>query len=479
MSSSILSLLSVLSVAAAQFVSPPTDLINKTGFAGINVRYKEVPTGICELDPNLKSYSGYADVEDDQHIFFWFFEARNMDPSEAPTPVNGYEDSSTGLIISLPDLTCPDYAGDTCATYSYPNLTSTANSTVSAAPSFWKTIQGFMGAFPQYSRHGFHFSSESYGGHYGPVFNEYIEEQNAKNITGAHQIKLETVLIGNGWYDPLLQYQAYYNFTVSPGNTYDYDPFNASVKAQFYNNLYGKGNCVDQIKDCAARGLDAVCAAADNFCANLVENIYDIYLGRDEYDMRELTPDPFPYSYYTSYLNTPELQAAIGAYQNFSTSSNAVYTAFTATGDDNREAGTIEALQKLIKQGINVVLFAGDADYNCNWLGNEAVATEVNAPGYCNAGYTDIVTSDCIVHGQVKQSGYFSFARIYESGHEVPFYQPLAALELFERAINGMDIATGKEKLSTGYITKGTPTSEYREGNATMVFEVLAGNMMK
>jgi hypothetical protein len=95
----------------------------------------------------------------------------------------------------------------------------------------------------------------------------------------------------------------------------------------------------------------------------LVENIYDIYLGRDEYDMRELTPDPFPYSYYTNYLNTPELQAAIGAYQNFSTSSNAVYTAFTATGDDNREAGTIEALQKLIKQGINVVLFAGDADY--------------------------------------------------------------------------------------------------------------------
>jgi hypothetical protein len=167
----------------------------------------------------------------------------------------------------------------------------------------------------------------------------------------------------NGWYDPLIQYQAYYNFTVFPGNTYDYDPFNASVKAQFYNNLYGKGNCVDQVKDCAARGLDAVCQSADNFCANLVENIYDIYLGRDEYDMREIYPDPFPYGYYTDYLNTPELQAAIGAYQNFSMSSDAVGTAFAATGDDNREAGTIEALQKLIKQGINVVLFAGDADY--------------------------------------------------------------------------------------------------------------------
>jgi len=55
-----------------------------------------------------------------------------------------------------------------------------------------------MGAFPKYSRNGFHFSTESYGGHYGPIFNEYIESQNAKNIPGAHKISLETVLIGYG-----------------------------------------------------------------------------------------------------------------------------------------------------------------------------------------------------------------------------------------------------------------------------------------
>jgi hypothetical protein len=58
--------------AIAQFVPAPTDLITKKGYAGIDVRYKEVPSGICELDPNVKSYSGYADVEDDQHIFGGF-----------------------------------------------------------------------------------------------------------------------------------------------------------------------------------------------------------------------------------------------------------------------------------------------------------------------------------------------------------------------------------------------------------------------
>jgi len=73
--------------ALAQFVPAPTDLINATGYAGIPVRYKEVPTGICELDPDVKSYSGYADVDEDQHIFFWFFEARNQDPKTAPLTV--------------------------------------------------------------------------------------------------------------------------------------------------------------------------------------------------------------------------------------------------------------------------------------------------------------------------------------------------------------------------------------------------------
>jgi carboxypeptidase C (cathepsin A) len=71
----------------AQFVPEPKDLITKEGYANISVRYKEVPTGICELDPNVKSYSGYADVAEDQHIFWWFFEARNQDPTEAPLTV--------------------------------------------------------------------------------------------------------------------------------------------------------------------------------------------------------------------------------------------------------------------------------------------------------------------------------------------------------------------------------------------------------
>ena len=110
--------------------------------------------------------------------------------------------------------------------------------------------------------------------------------------------------------------------------------------------------------------------------------------------MRELDPDPFPYSFYVSYLNLPEVQAAIGAYQNFSEvrhlpswdllsyrlntsskSSDVVFNAFTGTGDDNREVGSVEGLKSLLVQGINVMLYAGDADYK--WESPTAHALDI------------------------------------------------------------------------------------------------------
>ncbi|CAD0112869.1 unnamed protein product, partial [Aureobasidium uvarum] len=509
-----------LPLALSQFVKAPTNWTHATGFADIPVRYKEVPNGICELNNTVKSYSGYIDVDTNEHYFFWFFEARNQNPKDAPLtvwinggpgsssmiglfqelgpcrvdsngtvvnnphswsessnmifidqpaqvgfsysiPVPGYTDPNSGSIVTLPNATCPDYA-QSCGTYSYPNETLTANSTAGVAPNFWKGLQGFMGAFPQYSRHEFNFATEKQ--------NDLI----AKNeLPSAHHINLKTLLIGNGWYDPLIQYQAYYNFTVFPGNTYDYKPFNESISAMMYNALYGPGNCVDMTKDCKARGINEICSFADSFCANNVENVLDVYALRDEYDIRELSPDPFPPTFYVDYLNSPTVQEAIGAYVNFSESNSAVSSAFGSTGDDDREDGTIEALKSLVYGDVTVVLYAGDADYNCNWLGGEVVAEEVDAPGFSTAGYTNVTSSDNVVHAQVKQSGKFSFVRVFESGHEVPFYQPLISLEMFDRAIHGKDIATGKRTVKGGYKTSGPAKSTYREGNSTVQFEVV------
>lgn len=431
MKAAIVSSLFLASAASAQFVQTPTNFTNATGYAGVGVRYKEVPTGICELDPDVKSYSGYADVEENQHIFWWFFESRNIDPTQAPLtiwinggpgsssmiglfqelgpcgidingdvysnpyswsnvsnmifidqptttgfsysiPVPGYTESNyilpnTNDIIILPNNTCPDYAQSaSCGTYSTPNMTLTANSTVNAAPNFWKTLQGFVGVFPQYAQNGIFFTTESYGGHYGPVFSQYILQQNNhSSVQNSTHLDLRGTLVGNGWFDPILQYEAYYQFTYESTYTYPELPYNASFDNQVNNALYGPGNCIDRLRDCNrynyTSGLygNEVCTAADNFCLSNLEEPYDVVTNRDEYDSRELMPDPFPYDFYVDYLNTPDVQAAIGAFVNFSESSDTTGNAFGSTGDDAREMGVKAAIEYILGQGLPFVMYFG------------------------------------------------------------------------------------------------------------------------
>jgi carboxypeptidase D len=139
---------------------------------------------------------------------------------------------------------------------------------------------------------------------------------------------------------------------------------------------------------------NVICSDADNYCITNVESPFDDVTGRDEYDMRYLMPNPFPYNFYTDYLNTPSVQAAIGVFTNFTDYSATVGNYFNTTGDDARNSFTVLDMGLLVKQNVTVMMYTGDADYNCNWLGGEVVSNEVGAAGFDTAGYTDIVTVD-------------------------------------------------------------------------------------
>lgn len=120
----------------------------------------------------------------------------------------------------------------------------------------------------------------------------------------------------------------------------------------------------------------------------------------------------------------------------------------------------------------------GDADFNCNYLGSQVVSDVVNHRGYASSGYTALQTPDGVKHGEVRQSGLFSFSRIYKAGHEIPFYQPEAALHVFNRSIHNHDIATGHVDLTSAsnYKTHGPKESTFKEGNSTVQYSVLPSN---
>ena len=87
------------------------------------------------------------------------------------------------------------------------------------------------------------------------------------------------------------------------------------------------------------------------------------------------------------------------------------------------------------------------------------MAASINAPGWKNAGYQNLTLADNSVHGAVKQAGNFSFVRVYDAGHSVPFYKPAVALAMFSRMLANTDIATGKVKVTAAYSSKGPALS--------------------
>jgi carboxypeptidase C (cathepsin A) len=356
---------------------------------------------------------------------------------------------------------------------------STSRGTRNAAIALWHFAQVWFQEFPGYHPNDSRISvaTESYGGRYGPGFTSFFQEQNEKIKNGTWKggpgeqfiLHLDTLLIINGCVDRQVQWPSYP--TMAYNNTYGLKTVNYSTYSDMIKYYSMPRGCRDQINDCRelARASDPdnmgindtvniVCAAAENYCSQRIRNPYLEYSGRNYYDIGQKDPDPFTFPFYQGWLNQPHIQAALGVPINFTQSSNAVSTAFRSIGDYNR-AG-VEELAYLLESGIKVALVYGDRDYACNWYGGEAVSLAIDytdADKFRAAGYEGIRTNDSYVGGQVRQYGNLSFSRVYESGHEVPAYQPETAYRIFMRALFNRDIATGEvDTVANGsYRTEG------------------------
>lgn len=123
------------------------------------------------------------------------------------------------------------------------------------------------------------------------------------------------------------------------------------------------------------------------------------------------------------------MQAALGVPVNFTSSSSTVNSAFSSTGDYVR-GDFIPAIGYLLDSGVKVHTMYGDRDFACNWIGGERAVLAVDfegKEGFKEAGYTPVIYGSLTaedgsmlpsIGGQVKQFGNFSFARVYQAGHE-------------------------------------------------------------
>lgn len=82
-----------------------------------------------------------------------------------------------------------------------------------------------------------------------------------------------------------------------------------------------------------------------------------------------------------------------------------------------------------------------------------------SAGSFRAAGYADLQTNGSYVGGLVRQHANVSFSRVFQAGHAVAAYQPETVYRIFERAIFGKDVATGKVDAGDGYSTSGPVSS--------------------
>lgn len=442
-------------------VFPIKKTFQSQAMADIGLRFVS-DSGVCETTPGVHQMSGYITVGQNMSMWFWFFESRES-PETAPFTLwlNGGPGCSSMIGLFQENGPCmvqSDAITTTINPFSWNNLsnviyidqpigtgfsfgTDTVNSTLSASPFVWQAFQVLFesGEFSKFQSRELILATESYGGHYGPALVTYFDQQNKLIREGelkGEEVVVSALMINNGWFDPLIQNQAYVDFaTNAPG----YGQLQSDEVIQRLNTaFFGPGGCQEQERACFAAGdsvaSNSICRKADDFC---VENVFVPAVGnRDDADLRQNSSALFPPEFYVNYLRSPLIQKKIGAEVRYSECADPPFEKFVTTGDDARTL--LPLLGDLADSKMKILIWAGDADINCNWLGGHASVLAMDWYGKERINQTPL--TNMTINGKavaaIQNIDNFTFARIYEAGHEVPAFQPEVSLEIFRQIIH-------------------------------------------
>lgn len=415
---------------------------------GTKLRIKK-PNGLG-VDENVKQYSGYLDVEDDKHFFFWFFESRN-DPVNDPVVLwlNGGPgcSSMTGLFMELGPASIDKNIKvvhnpsswnanasviflDQPVNVGYSYSDNPVSNTQAAGKDVYAFLTMFFDKFPEYAKQDFHITGESYAGHYIPQFASEILSHKKRNIN------LKSVAIGNGLTDGLTQYEYYRPMACGEGG---YPAVLSPSECDAMDAAYPR--CAGLINSCYSSESVWTCVPASIYCNNAMIGPYQ-RTGMNVYDIRGPCEDSSNLCYsemgwISDYLNKKEVMETLGAEVSSYESCNFdINRNFLMHGDWMLPFHKF--VPDLLKE-IPVLIYAGDADYICNWLGNHAwtEALEWSGKKDFNGVHLAPFELNDKEYGQVKSAGNLTFLRLYQAGHMVPYNQPEASLTMLNRWTSG------------------------------------------
>ena len=293
----------------------------------------------------------------------------------------------------------------------------------------------------------------------GPAFASYFESQNAAistgHVTGNH-LNLVALGINNGWFDPVLQYKAYVDYSYNV-NSHIRSKAITNIADQSIQNTYKslisdpdrqsylatyQSSCVPALDQCAKSGSNIDCAGAETACYSDIEGPLSQVSDFDVYDIRQPSNDSYPPKQYATYLQRSTIQNAIGAKTTYQQCPTVPYQKFSVTGDNSRS--TLPQLSSVVSSGnVTTLIWAGDADWICNWYGGLAAAEAVKyaeQAAFVGKPLQPYTVSGSEV-GMYKTEGKLSWLTVSGAEHEVPYYQPKVALQVFEQTMKGQAIS--------------------------------------
>jgi cathepsin A (carboxypeptidase C) len=409
----------------------------------------EAPSGIQSpslCDPSVKQHSGYLDADGGAKYFFWLFESKG-DPAKDPLVMwlNGGPGCSSILGLFSENGPCKvnaDGSGTTPNPYSWnakanviyvdqPAATGfstglpTTHDEDGVASNMLTFLNNFFKELPQYKANDFYIFGESYGGHYVPAIGHAVW-QNAKDIN------FKGIGVGNGLVNPEEQYKWYAEMALNGGRA-EGGSYNGSgvITSKITQGIMRAAvvPCVAQVHACNANPGSQACSNAYLIC-NYGEQIPYQLTGMNPYDVRkkcEVPPLCYDFSKVETYLNTASVQTALGVTKKWGSCNRLVNMLFQK--DFMRSYH--DKIPDLLANGKRVLIYAGDMDYICNWIGNKHWTlaldwphkTEFNAAA--DTEWTPAGASAAA--GKLRTSNGFSFLQVFNAGHMVPLDQPLAA----------------------------------------------------
>lgn len=406
------------------------------------------PGGVSVDD--LGHHAGYYQIQHSHaaKMFYFFFESRNSKKDPVVIWLTGGPGCSSELALFYENgpfsiaknmsLVWNEYGWDKVSNLLYVDQPTGTGFSYSSdkrdirhnedgvSNDLYDFLQAFFVEHPQFAKNDFYITGESYAGHYIPAFAARVHHGN-KAKQGAH-INLKGFAIGNGLTNPEIQYKAYsdYALDMSIIKKSDYERINKVLPV-----------CETAIKLCGTDGTIS-CMASYYVCSSIFNSIMALAGDTNYYDIRKKCEGSLCYDFSNAekFLNKKSVRESLGVGDiDFVSCSPTVYQAMLVDWMRNLEAG----IPALLEDGIKVLIYAGEYDLICNWLGNSRWVHAMQWSGQKEFGGSSEIPFevDGSAAGVLKTHGPLSFLKVHDAGHMVPMDQPKAALEMLKRWTSG------------------------------------------